>query len=101
MRVGLQETRYRAVVERLVCLIHADTITKQVPKKLYKSRLGTLRLLRDVVETSSRAVIPPVLRSQAVYYFGSLRNALAALKTDEGFLNGWSKHKIITALLQM
>src|SRR5215471_5818206 len=68
MRLGLQETRYRAVVERLVRRlrpIRADAITKQVPKKLYKSRLGTLRLLRDVVETSSRAVIPPVLRSQA------------------------------------
>ena len=81
MRVGLQETRYRAVVERLVCLrielygrlrpIRADIITKRVPKKLYKSRLGTLRLLRDVVETGSRAVILPVLRSQAVYYIGS------------------------------
>src|SRR5215467_4469022 len=74
MRLGLQETRYRAVVERLLRRlrpIRADTITKQVPKKLYKSRLGTLRLLRDVVETSSRAVIPPVLRSQAVYYIGS------------------------------
>src|SRR5215510_10242338 len=53
------------------------------------------------VETSSRAVIPPVLKSQAVYYFGSLRNALAALKTDERLLNGWSKQKIITILLGM
>src|SRR5215510_16549318 len=53
------------------------------------------------VETSSRAVIPPVLKSQAVYYFGSLRNALAALKTDERLLNGWSKQKIITTLLRM
>src|SRR5215510_14854731 len=76
-------------------------ITKQAPKKLHKSRLGTLRSQRDVVETRSRAAIPAVLRSQAVYYFGSLRNALAALKTDERLLNGWSKQKIITTLSRM
>jgi len=81
--------------------LRAAGITKQVPKKLHKSRLGTLRSLRDVVEKSSKAAIPPVLKSQAVYYFGSLRNALAALKTDESFLSGWSKQKIITTLLRM
>jgi len=52
--------------------LRAAGITKQAPKKLHKSRLGTLRSLRDVVETRSRAAIPAVLRSQAVYYFGSL-----------------------------
>jgi hypothetical protein len=53
------------------------------------------------METRSKAAIPAVLRSQAVYYFGSLRNALAALKTDERLLSGWSKRKIITTLLRM
>jgi hypothetical protein len=76
-------------------------ITNQAPMKLHKSRLGTLRSLRDVVETRPRAAIPPVLKSQAAYYFGSLRNALAALKTDERFLSGWSKQKIVTTLLRM
>jgi hypothetical protein len=52
-------------------------------------------------ETRSRAAIPSVLKSQAVYYFGSLRKALAALKTDEKLLSGWSKQKIITALWGM
>src|SRR5262249_34046955 len=61
--------------------LRAAGITKQLPKKLYKSRLGTLRSLRDVIEKSSKAAIPPLLKSQATYYFGSLRNALAALKT--------------------
>jgi len=71
--------------------LRAAGITKQLPKKLYKSRLGTLRSLRDVIEKSSKAAIPPLLKSQATYYFGSLRNALAALKTDERLLSGWSK----------
>jgi hypothetical protein len=70
--------------------LRAAGIAKQVPKNLYKCRLGTLRSLRDVVETRPRTAIPPVLKSQAVYYFGSLRNALAALK-----------HKIITTLRGM
>jgi hypothetical protein len=82
-------------------VLHAAGITKHVPKKLHNGRLGTLRSLRDVIETRPRTAIPPVLRSQAVYYFGSLRNALAALKTDERLLNGWSKQKIITTLLRM
>jgi len=81
--------------------LRAAGITKQVSKRLHKSRVGTLRLLRDVVEKSSKAAIPRVLKSQAVYYFGSLRNALAALKTDERLLNGWSKQKIIITLLRM
>jgi hypothetical protein len=76
-------------------------ITNQAPMKLHKSRLGTLRSLRDVIETRSKAAIPAVLRSQAVYYFGSLRNALAALKPDERLLSGWSKQKIVTTLLRM
>jgi len=79
----------------------AAGITKQVPKKQHKSCVGTLRSLRDVVETRSKAAIPAVLRSQATYYFGSLRNALVALKTDERLLSGWSKQKIITTLLRM
>jgi hypothetical protein len=81
--------------------LRAAGITKQVPKKLHKSRLGTLRSLRDVVETRPRAAIPPVLKSQAAHYFGSLRSALAALKTDERLLSGWSKQKIITTLFRM
>ena len=80
--------------------LRAAGITKQVPKKLHKSRLGMLRSLHDVVEKSSKATIPQALKSQAVYYFGSLRNALAALKTDERLLSGWSKQKIITTLLR-
>jgi hypothetical protein len=81
--------------------LRAAGITKQFSKKLHKSRLGTLRSMRDVIETHPRAAIPSVLKLQAVYYFGSLRNALAALKTDERLLSGWSKQKIITTLLRM
>jgi len=34
--------------------LRAAGITKQVPKEAYKSRLGTLRSLRDVVETPTQ-----------------------------------------------
>src|SRR5262245_51412228 len=81
--------------------LRAAGITKQAPKKLHKSRLSTLRSLRDVVETHAKAAIPAGLKSQAAYYFGSLRKALAALKTDKKLLSGWSKQKIITTLLRM
>ena len=81
--------------------LRAAGITKEAPNKLHKSRLGTLRSLRDIIGTRPRAAIPPVLKSLAAYYFGSLRNALAALKTDERLLSGWSKQKIITTLLRM
>ena len=81
--------------------LSAVGIKKQVPKKLYKGRLGTLRALRDAIETRPRTAIPTALKTQAAYYFGSLRNALAALKTDEKLLSGWSKQKIITTLLRM
>src|SRR5262245_41530404 len=79
--------------------LRAAGIKKQARKK--QSRLGTLRRLRDVIETHPRTAIPLVLKSQVVYYFGSLRNALAALKTNEKFLSGWSKQKIVTTLLRM
>src|SRR4029453_14003948 len=81
--------------------LRAAGITKQVSTTQHKSRLGTLRSLRDVVETRPSAALPPVLKSQAAYYFGSLRKALAALKIDERLLSGWSKQKIITTLLRM
>ena len=63
-----------------------------------KTRFGLLRELRDAVE--SRSNIPQALRSEIAYYFGSLRNAKVALKTDAKLLGGWSKRKIVTVLAQ-
>ncbi len=48
----------------------------------------------------SRSHISQALRSEIAYYFGSLRNAKIALKTDAKLLSGWSKPKIITVLGQ-
>jgi hypothetical protein len=61
--------------------------------------LGLLRELRQAVE--AKRDIPVVLRSEIAYYFGSLRKAKLALKTDPRILNGWSKTKIIATLTQM
>jgi hypothetical protein len=63
-----------------------------------KTRLGLLRELRDVVE--SRSKVSRALSSEIEYYFGSLRNGQAALKTDRKLLSGWNKRKIITVLAQ-
>jgi hypothetical protein len=64
---------------------------KQAPTSVYKSRPGILRELRDVLETRSKDDIPQALRLHAVHYFGSLRNALFALKKDQRVLCGWNK----------
>jgi hypothetical protein len=53
------------------------------------------------LETNSKRNIPQILRLQAELYFGSLRKAIVALKTDKRFLRGWSKQKIIKVLAQM
>ena len=45
--------------------------------------------------------ISQALRLEIAYYFGSLRNAKIAVKTDAKLLSGWSMSKIITVLGQM
>jgi hypothetical protein len=74
---------------------------RQVPRKVYKSRLGIIRELRDILEKSSKKDIPQALSLAATQYFGSLQKALVALKKDQRLLHGWSKEKIITVLSRM
>jgi hypothetical protein len=78
-------------------LIAAGVINKEIPRK---TRLGLLRDLRDLMERST-AGIPEPLKLYLTYYFGSVRNAIAALKTDRKLLSGWSKSKITATLAQM
>jgi hypothetical protein len=82
-------------------LIAAGLINQEVPRKLYNSRLAILRALRDSLERRSKDDIPQALRLRAAHYFGSLRNALLALRKDQRFLRGWSKQKIILILSRM
>jgi len=49
--------------------------------------------LRDALEQHSENDLPEKLKLHAAYYFGSLRKAKAALKTDHKLLGGWSKAK--------
>ncbi len=49
----------------------------------------------------SRSEISQALRSNIAHYFGSLRNAKIARKTNPKLLSGWSKRKIVTVLGQM
>jgi hypothetical protein len=77
-------------------LVAAGITNKEIPRK---TRLGLLRELRDAVE--SRSEISRELRSEIEYYFGSLRSASAALKTNPKLLSGWSKRKIISVIAQM
>jgi hypothetical protein len=48
----------------------------------------------------SKSEISQALRSEIEYYFGGLRYAKVALKTDAKLLSGWSKRKIVTVLVQ-
>jgi hypothetical protein len=72
----------------------ANQITR-VPRRF---RLHLLVQLRDVMESGKE--ISKGLRSEIDYYFGSLQNAKLAVKTDKRLLNGWSKRKIVTVLVQ-
>ena len=78
-------------------VIAAGVINKAIPRK---TRLGLLRELRDLVEGSS-AAIPEPLKVYLTHYFGSVRNAIAALKTDRKLLGGWSESKITATLARM
>jgi hypothetical protein len=73
----------------------AGLTDEKIPRR---TKLGLLRELRDAVESKSE--ISQALRSKIEYYFGNLRNAKIALKTDAKLLSGWSKRKILTLLAQ-
>ena len=79
-------------------LVAAGINKKQASTSIYKSRPDILRALRDVLENGSKDDVPEVMRLQAAHYFGSLRKALKAMKTDQRLLRGWSKLKIISVL---
>ena len=66
----------------------------------HDGRRGVLRALRDALEQHSENDLPEKLKLHAAYYFGSLRKAKAALKTDHRLLGGWSKAKIIAMIIQ-
>ena len=63
----------------------------EVPDSPHDGRRGVLRALRDALEQHSENDLPEKLKLHAVYYFGSLRKAKAALKTDRRVAAGWSK----------
>jgi hypothetical protein len=66
---------------------------------LRRTRLGLLRQLHEAVESGKNP--SQALSSEIAHYFGSLRKARIALKTDAKLLSGWSKRKIVAALTQM
>ena len=63
----------------------------EVPDSPHGGRLRVLRALRDALKEHSENDFSEKLKLHAVYYFGSLRKAKAALKTDRRVLAGWSK----------
>jgi hypothetical protein len=84
----------RQFVSWIEALIAVGIITKEFANKIHSSPLGVLKVLRDVLETSSKDNIPEILRIQAELYFGSLRKAIVALKKHQRLRRGWSKLKI-------
>ena len=73
----------------------------EVPDSPHGGRHGVLRALRDALKQHSRNDLPEKLKMHAAYYFGSLRKAKAALKTDRRILAGWSRAKVIAEIVQM
>jgi hypothetical protein len=64
-------------------------------------RLAVLRALREALASHSKYDMPQALKSNAEYYFGSLRKAVAALKKDRRLSHGWNKPKILKVLSLM
>src|SRR4030095_3027629 len=73
----------------------------QASKDVYWSPLTVLRELHDTLENGSKDDIPRTLKLQATHYFGTLKNALSAMKRDQKLLRRWSKKKIINVLSRM
>ena len=65
---------------------------------MHDGRRGVLRALDDTLEQHSENDLPEKLKLHAVYYFGSLSKAKAALKTDPRLRTGWSTTKISAAI---
>jgi hypothetical protein len=57
----------------------------EVPDSAHGSRQGVLRALRDALEQHPESDLPEKLKLHAVYYFGSLQKAKAALKPTAEF----------------
>ena len=76
-------------------LIAADI---EIPRDAYRSRLGILRALDDVLHGQSTTDIPAALKASAVYYFGSLQKAIVAAKKDRAMS---PKCRITTVLSRM
>jgi hypothetical protein len=74
-------------------LVAAAVLTKPIRA----TRIAVVRAMRDALERDGRASIPPTLKLQAEYYFGSLQKALVALKKDRS----WSKRKILKAISRL
>ena len=63
----------------------------EVPDSPHDGRRGVLRALRDALEQHSENDLSEKLKLHAVYYFGSLQKAKAALKTDRRVAD-WMEH---------
>ena len=70
----------------------------EVPDSPHGGPRGVLRAFRDALEQHSESDVPEKLKLHAVYYFGSLQKAKAALKSDRILRTGWSTTKIIAAI---
>ena len=73
----------------------------EVPDSPHDGRRGVLRALREALVQHSENNLSEKLKLHAVYYFGSMRKAKAALRTDRRVLAGWSTVKIIAEIRKM
>ena len=73
-------------------------VSLEVPDAVHYGRRGVLRALHDALKQHSENDLSEKLKQHAMYYFGSLEKAKAALKTDRRLRDGWNKTKIIAAI---
>jgi hypothetical protein len=64
-------------------------------------RHGVLRALCDRLEQRSMNDMPQWVRLHAAYYFGSLDNATAILRSNRRLSTGWSKAKLMSVITRM
>jgi hypothetical protein len=82
-------------------LVAAGVTEKPRTRNLYGGRVNLLNVLDDALEHHSKNELAQPLKREAAHYFGSLENAIAALRKAKNRLPGWNRRKIIAALSRM
>lgn len=82
-------------------LVAAGVTEKPRAENRHGGRVKLLNDLGDALEERSKNEVPQALKDEAAHYFGSLENAIVALRKEANRRPGWTRRKIIAVLSQM